>query len=434
MKTIKLALLTIVLCIASFSHVSHAQVITTNVTDSALTPGTGPICPNGAGGLLVNIGCATGTGTVTSVILTTPSWLTGGGTVTTSGTFALAPATGQTSHQVIGTCGSGTTFAPCSLVAGDLPAVTNIAGGALGSLPCQSAAGTTTFVTSPTTTGNIFFDSWSPSGSAVACASYNATTNMPFLGSANNFTQPQSITMSNPSYLFSNTASGTQNFYIGTYAPNCLGQFSYNRVVSTGVIPNSGLPSAYINVGGCSGPSQITFAVGSGNNSQPGQAMAIYSNGVEIGGAGSVSHCFEVGANQASISCTGIGVFAPSSTVNGSLICTAAAVTGCPLASVSNLITSATGDPGTGTVTCITATCTNLRGSYSVAGGTFTTGDFLDLVWPTTTTAYVCIVSENSGLTNHGLYHSQATATGISIEAAVSIIGVTVGFDYSCQP
>ena len=55
-----------------------------------------------------------------------------------------------------------------------------------------------------------------------------------------------------------------------------------------------------------------------------------------------------------------------------------------------NPLTSATGGAGTGAVTCLTATCTILSGSYSVAGGTFVTGNLLVLVWPTTTTAYKC--------------------------------------------
>ena len=64
-----------------------------------------------------------GSGTVTSVGQTVPSWLTvTGSPVTTNGTLAVTPTSGQTSHQVIGTCGAGTTFGPCALVAGDLPA------------------------------------------------------------------------------------------------------------------------------------------------------------------------------------------------------------------------------------------------------------------------------------------------------------------------
>lgn len=65
-----------------------------------------------------------GSGTVTSVGLAMPSWLTvTGSPVTTSGTLTAAPATGQTSHEVIGTCGTATTFTPCALVAGDIPAL-----------------------------------------------------------------------------------------------------------------------------------------------------------------------------------------------------------------------------------------------------------------------------------------------------------------------
>lgn len=48
-----------------------------------------------------------------------PSWLTW---TLATGTYTATPTTGQTSHQVIGTCNAATTFLPCSLVAGDLPA------------------------------------------------------------------------------------------------------------------------------------------------------------------------------------------------------------------------------------------------------------------------------------------------------------------------
>ena len=63
-----------------------------------------------------------GTGSVTSVAQTVPSWLSvAGSPITTSGTLAITAATGQTSHQVIGTCNATTSFAPCALVLGDLP-------------------------------------------------------------------------------------------------------------------------------------------------------------------------------------------------------------------------------------------------------------------------------------------------------------------------
>lgn len=59
--------------------------------------------------------------TNSSILFTVPSWLTATATVALGGTAAFAAASGQTTHQVIGTCGAGTSFAPCALVLGDLP-------------------------------------------------------------------------------------------------------------------------------------------------------------------------------------------------------------------------------------------------------------------------------------------------------------------------
>jgi hypothetical protein len=122
------------------------------------TSGTSILKPNGSGGFsaaafgdVVGMfsGCsgsqylgadgachsAGGSGTVTSAALTAPSWLAiGGSPITTSGTLAITAATGQTTHQVIGTCGSATAFSPCALVAGDLPAVP-LSTGVTGNLP-----------------------------------------------------------------------------------------------------------------------------------------------------------------------------------------------------------------------------------------------------------------------------------------------------------
>src|ERR1035437_6946237 len=82
---------------------------------------------NGSGG-------GGGSGTVTSVAGSGPSWLTWTvGTPTVAASISLAPTTGQTSHQVIGTCNTKTTFAPCALVAGDIPSLAYlpISGGTL---------------------------------------------------------------------------------------------------------------------------------------------------------------------------------------------------------------------------------------------------------------------------------------------------------------
>jgi hypothetical protein len=70
-----------------------------------------------------------GTGVSSVAWPTFPAWLVAAVTnPTTSVSLALTAATGQTSHQVIGTCGSATSFAPCSLVAADLPLIPLITG------------------------------------------------------------------------------------------------------------------------------------------------------------------------------------------------------------------------------------------------------------------------------------------------------------------
>lgn len=96
-------------------------------------------------------------------------------------------------------------------------------------------------------------------------------------------------------------------------------------------------------------------------------------------------------------------------------------------------ISSATGGSGTGTVTCLTAACTNISGTYSVAGGTFTTGTFLTLVWPTTTTAYNCWATQNGSATTLGVGNGVATATGMAITNAVTIFGATITINYGCS-
>lgn len=77
-----------------------------------------------------------GAGTVTSFAGSGPAWLTWAvANPTSTPTVTLSPTTGQTSHQVIGTCGAATTFAPCTLTLADLPALSGsflpITGGTL---------------------------------------------------------------------------------------------------------------------------------------------------------------------------------------------------------------------------------------------------------------------------------------------------------------
>lgn len=102
-------------------------------------------------------------------------------------------------------------------------------------------------------------------------------------------------------------------------------------------------------------------------------------------------------------------------------------------AAVSNALTSITAGSGA-TVTCATATCTNLRGTLSVTGGTFTTGTLATLLWPTTTTAYACTATMNGGTAFLGIGNSVATATGMNVTAALSVAAATFSVNYSCRP
>lgn len=86
-------------------------------------PGNGTFCPSWSSGVVTWIACPGAGGGLSSVGLTMPAWFTvGSSPLTVNGTIGVTAATGQTAHQVIGTCGAGTSFAPCALVAGDLPA------------------------------------------------------------------------------------------------------------------------------------------------------------------------------------------------------------------------------------------------------------------------------------------------------------------------
>jgi len=58
---------------------------------------------------------------------------------------------------------------------GSASLATNLAGGAVGSAPYQSAANTTGFIASPTTSGHTFVYAWQPSGSAITPAAFDLT-------------------------------------------------------------------------------------------------------------------------------------------------------------------------------------------------------------------------------------------------------------------
>jgi hypothetical protein len=191
------------------------------------TSSTSPVCPNGTGGTLTTVGCATGSSGVSSINSNTGAFTFSGAGVSCTGTTCTF--TGGTGS---GTVQSGTAYSPAyypsgggAVVAGVTPftglawyttsaapaqanaaqivgaigstAVTNatnaanLSNGAVGSLPYQSAAGATAFLASPTTSGHTFVPAWQPSGSALVPVVVDVNTlTVNAAATAGNFTTP----------------------------------------------------------------------------------------------------------------------------------------------------------------------------------------------------------------------------------------------------
>lgn len=107
-------------------------------------------------GSVLNIPIYAGGGSgITSITWALPSWLTASPTtISASGTQTFSAATGQTSHQVLGTCGTATSFGPCALVAGDIPALAYLASST--QLPVTIPSTTHLFLNSYTSTTGVY--------------------------------------------------------------------------------------------------------------------------------------------------------------------------------------------------------------------------------------------------------------------------------------
>lgn len=115
--------LTALPALAQTTNTSGLQYFSLAPSQSVLLPtGTGCLQGNGAGTTPFYSTCpGGGSGSVTSIAIAVPAWLTvSGSPVTTSGTITIAAATGQTAHLVVGTGSSGTVGLE-SLATADLP-------------------------------------------------------------------------------------------------------------------------------------------------------------------------------------------------------------------------------------------------------------------------------------------------------------------------
>ncbi len=124
-------------------------------------------------------------------------------------------------------------------------AATNMSGGGVGSAPYQSAANTSAFIASPTTSGHTFVYAWQPSGSAVTPAAFDITS---YLASgtvtsfsAGNlsplFTTSVATATTTPALSFS-LSSAAQNSVFAGPATGGSGAPSYRALVSLD-IPNN---------------------------------------------------------------------------------------------------------------------------------------------------------------------------------------------------
>lgn len=347
----------------------------------------------------------------------TDDWTTintlGSGTNPTSTlTFAHAGSSGAAAVSVptLIVSGLGSSTSPvCPNGTGNALTTSGCASGlinpmaTLGDTIYGAASGTPTRLAGPTTAATYIL-SETATGSAVAPVWLNlASTGKPIGGTTGTFSGAISATNAVLSSTIS--AVGASNFTMG----------------SSG---SEGDPVLLVNNG-----SGVNSAVGelfdltnaSFSNYVGGKILATQTT--NTAGAESstltISHR-QAGAAQVDLTFSGAGNGVETGTITSALGNAA--------------ITSATGASGVTSVTCQTAACNVSRGSYTVVGGTATTGTIVTLVWPTTTTAWVCSADMNGGTGFLGIGHSVATATGMNITAGITVVGTTFTFDYNCVP
>ena len=106
----------IAVCFGYYDYLSIAITGANASTVAVKYSGQNQLVPMGGGG--------SGGGGLTSVGIAMPNWFSViGSPLLANGTITVTAASGQTSHQVIGTCGSMTSFSPCVLTASDIPSL-----------------------------------------------------------------------------------------------------------------------------------------------------------------------------------------------------------------------------------------------------------------------------------------------------------------------
>lgn len=393
--------------------------------------------------------------------------------------------------NLAGTCGSCTSATTTS-IAGNVTFSTGLSTTGAGTIASPyvvttTGAGATTLASvaaglAPASSGNYDFNNntiiHNTLGTAISSANFSSATDT-FLGSywtgsvaaADNWSMFDQITTTgaNPptKFIISHSgSSGTSQVQVPDLIDVALGSSTSpvcpngtNNALTTSGCSTGGTPAYPLTItGGVSGgivygssALQLTVSpAGTAGNAVLWGGAGVAPTGIAVAPTGTVIPTI-TGAvtnghflsstpggtlGDSGIAAGNVALLTGTQTVGGAKTFTSAIVSNGTITSTlgTAAITSATGGTGVTSVTCATAACNVSRGSYTVVGGTATTGTIVTLLWPTTTTAWVCSVDMNGGTGFLGLGHSVATATGMNITAGLTVVGVTFTVDYSCVP
>lgn len=316
------------------------------------------------------------------------------------------------------------------------PICPNGTGGALTTSGCATGSAPTFQVngTNLTTATTINFRTGSGNGGVVmtnpSVGNVDANLSMPFDATGTNFmTTTGTFTATHVPQISSATGKMVDSgFAIGGFAQLAGSSNNWTKmqeftVGSTITAASTVAPTTPIVLftGNSTAVDTITAPLGTGALIGASFDWTAATAGFSFTTAGNIANALTTSqANQ-----SGRCVF--NGTTNGKWVCTTLFAPGS---------TTVTPTAGTGvtSVTCATATCTTARGSYTIVGGTGTTGTVASLAWTATGTAWVCTATMNGGATAFNIGNSVATTTGMNITAGISVVGSTFTVNYSCVP
>jgi hypothetical protein len=149
--------------------------------------------------------------------LTAGTYLTSGGTFdgAAARTFAVDATSANTASKVVardasGNFSAGTITATLSGAATSATTATNLAGGTANQIPYQASAGTTSFATAPSATGQVL--SWNGSAFAWATPAAGTVTTVGWTGGIVTVTNPTTT----PAFTIAGTSGGIPYFSSGT--------------------------------------------------------------------------------------------------------------------------------------------------------------------------------------------------------------------------